>query len=242
MTTSHQARKIKTLILLPGYFNKKSNGLQAYVSLATSLASLEEVAFTSGQPDGSNCSEEYNELCEGKYVSEKTLLESTERIKHIKNVVLPDHIDGLFCGIYDHLRCNGESDIKFINLVLAPLYIFHDPHVRPIETMYDERDFFIYFNSKFCPSNYKVLDVYQEPTFDYLARMRYNEQDETVGNLKYLSIYAGKGHFALDDKGAKKIREINEYFKSRDIYTTLITRSWPLQNRTTFDYCNILQA
>ena len=78
------------------------------MSLATSLASLEEVAFTSAQPDGINSSEEYNELCEGKYVSEKTLLESTERIKHIKNVVLPDHIDGLKGGFYRPL----SEDLK----------------------------------------------------------------------------------------------------------------------------------
>ena len=149
----------------------------------------------------------------------------------IRLVILPDHIDGLSCAIYDHLRCEYSNNIRYLNIILAPLFAFSDRTLRPMETTYDERDSFVYFNKNFLPPGFHAYDIYQEPTYEYILRLISEGEEiseaESRQNRVNLLIYSGKGHFAVDAPISDEIKIIKQYFDDRGGSHKLITRTWP---------------
>ena len=228
MTTRQE---ITTLVILPVNPDPRSNGIQCYLSLVGQLSSLPGVAYTSGQGCNDSGKAYYNSTWHGCYIAEILLMQDKSLFGALQFVILPDHIDGLACQVYDYLRCEAGDVIQYINLVLAPLYVFGDNNSRPIETMYDNRDSFIFFNKHFLPPDYHLLDIYQEPNLGYLHNVipvldaGLNEYPHPVP--KTLAIYAGKGHYAVDHSISGEISDIKDYLDSRGIGFSLITRSWP---------------
>jgi len=225
------AQQITILVLLPASPDPRSNGIQCYLSLVSLLKSLPGVAYTSGPGHNDAGTAYYMATWQGHYIPEGSLIQDTSLLAALRVVLLPDHIDGLACQIYDYLRCEGADTLQYINMVLAPLYVFSDKNLRPIETMYDNRDLFIYFNKHFLPPGYHASDIYQEPDFGDLHTILLGIEGSLDQNpppsCKNLAIYAGKGHFAIDHSASCAISEIKSYLDSRGLGLSLITRSWP---------------
>jgi len=225
------AQQITLLVLLPASPDPRSNGIQCYLSLVGPLQSLPGVAYTSGPGENDLGTAHYMATWQGHYIPESSLMQDKTLLSGLRVVLLPDHIDGLFCQIYDYLRCEGADTIQYINMVLAPLYVFSDKNFRPIKTMYDNRDLFVYFNKHFLPAGYHAMDIYQEPNFadlfKILSAIEVNVDQNPSPNGKNVVIYAGKGHYAIDQSASYAISEIKNYLDSRGLGLSLITRSWP---------------
>ena len=219
---------ISLLVILPASPDPRSNGIQCFSGLVDLCRFLPGVAYTSGDSGADH----YKLMHKGRYFPESILLQNQCLLKQIRIVVLPDHIDGLGCNIYDYLRCEGGDAIRYINLVLAPLYGFADESVRPMITMYDERDSFVYFNDLFAPPGLCVRDVYQEPSYEYLFGSKSHGReagdiDQECSTGDFL-LYAGKGHFAVDSSTSSEICLIRKHLEARGVGCTLITRTWPV--------------
>jgi hypothetical protein len=225
------AQQITILVLLPASPDPRSNGIQCYLSLVGPLKLLPGVAYTSGPGYNDLGTAHYMATWQGHYIPESLLLQDKTLLAALRVVLLPDHIDGLACQIYDYLRCEGSDTIRYINMVLAPLYVFSDQSLRPIETMYDNRDLFVYFNKHFLPSGYHAMDIYQEPNsvdlHKILSAIEVTVDHNSPPNCKNAVIYAGKGHYAIDHSASCAISEIKSYLDSRGLGLSLITRSWP---------------
>jgi hypothetical protein len=225
------AQQITILVLLPASPDPRSNGIQCYLSLVGPLKLLPGVAYTSGPGYNDLGTAHYMATWQGHYIPESLLMQDKTLLSALRVVLLPDHIDGLFCQIYDYLRCEGAGNIQYINMVLAPLYVFSDKNLRPIETMYDNRDSFVYFNKHFLPPGYHAMDIYQEPDcgdlYSILPAIEVNLDQNPPSSCKNLVIYAGKGHYAIDPSASSAISEIKSYLDSRGLGLSLITRTWP---------------
>lgn len=219
--------EISILIILPASPDPRSNGIQCFNSLVDLCRFLPGVAYTSGDCGASH----YKLYHKGRYLPEMELLQNPRLLEQINLVIVPDHIDGLNCRIYDYLRCEGGEGIRYINIVLAPLYVFSDKDVRPVKTMYDERDCFIYFNRLFAPPGFNACDVYQEPSYNYLLESGHYRAELDIidkeGPAREVLVYAGKGHFAVDSQISNQVHSIRKRLDEQSIGFKLITRTWP---------------
>ena len=213
------------LVLLPSDPVHYSNGFNAYLSIIDHLYLIPGTLFTSAESDQApDAGLFYSSRLPGSYIPENSILDSTWLLESIDYLILPDHIDGLFTKIYDILRCSNRA-IGFINLVFAPLYAFEDPAIRPWQTMYDERDYFIFFNRHFSPT--PVQDIYLEPSYSDLFAFMAGATLPHDNKRKSVVIYAGKGHFALNGREAKSVQEVLEYSLKTGKDFELVTRTSP---------------
>ncbi len=220
--------EFSALVILPSSPDPRSNGIQSYLSLVDNLKNLRGVVYTSG-PTGND---HYSIHMRGHYIPEDILIDKIELIANLSLVVLPDHIDGLGSKIYDVARCTCSDSTKFINVVLAPIFVFADRSLRPAEVTYDCRDYFVYFNKLFAPTCLCVKDVYQEPSFDYLFESNsfslLGAASQQLGHASGdVLVYAGKGHYSVSVEAEGELRAIKDYLDSSQIDTKLITRIWP---------------
>lgn len=222
---------ISVLGILPASPDTKSNGIQCYLSLLYLLRSLPGMVYTSGPGKDHAGTSHYALSCEGVYIPENILIASESLVDSLRIVILPDHIDGLECQIYDYLRCLPDARIQFVNIVLAPLAVFADERQRPSATMYDYRDSFIYFNKLFSPPGFCKVDIYQEPVYRELISEIANSSLHSTSNKvqqgKNLLIYSGKGHFAVSSQISAEIKEIRAIASQKNLDFALITRTWP---------------
>jgi hypothetical protein len=220
--------EFSVLVILPSSPDPRSNGIQSYLSLVDNLKNLRGVVYTSG-PMGKD---HYSTHMPGYYIQEDILINKIGLIANVSLVVLPDHIDGLGSKIYDIARCTCSDSTKFINVVLAPIFVFADRSLRSMEVTYDCRDYFVYFNKLFAPTYLCAKDVYQEPSFDYLfdsdSFSLLGAASQQLGHSSDdVLVYAGKGHYCVSAEAEGELRTIKDYLDSSQIDTKLITRLWP---------------